>query len=384
MDSPRNFAPDGRLRELDGLRGWAAVSVVLFHIFWETFGRIEPGFRNIWTGFFLHGRLAVCVFFVLSGAALSAGHFAEKNAISIVRLAVKRYFRLTIPILGSCVIVFILMVMGLTANHEAGAIVDRNDWLGAFLQFGASPDGMLGYALIDVYDLVDGRYAYNPFLWTMRIELIGSFIVFLILFVEPYLKNSIPTIAIAALVLFAAHSFIACFLAGILYAKLHQSGYFVRIRERRWPIAMSWICLPAIALTDGYIQIRHPVDDIVLPMAIAMMLPWFVFANKAIAGFFTSAPSRLLGRLSFPLYLVQFPVLVSLTSLLIVRADASGALTPPVIWAIVCSSMAACLIAAALFEPVERAGRILAETVSGALLKQRDHDPKERSLEPLT
>ena len=29
----------GRLEVLDGLRGWCALSVVLFHVFWEIFSR---------------------------------------------------------------------------------------------------------------------------------------------------------------------------------------------------------------------------------------------------------------------------------------------------------------------------------------------------------
>ena len=38
--------PSGRLDLLDGVRGWSALSVVLFHVFWETFGALVPAFRN--------------------------------------------------------------------------------------------------------------------------------------------------------------------------------------------------------------------------------------------------------------------------------------------------------------------------------------------------
>lgn len=38
--------PDARLREIDGLHGWAALLVVGRHAFWETYGVIVPGARS--------------------------------------------------------------------------------------------------------------------------------------------------------------------------------------------------------------------------------------------------------------------------------------------------------------------------------------------------
>jgi peptidoglycan/LPS O-acetylase OafA/YrhL len=365
----KNRTNMARLWELDGLRGWAALSVVLFHIFWETFGRVEPGFRNVFTGFFFHGRLAVCIFFVLSGEALSAGYFADKGIRSVVRLAVKRYFRLTIPILASCLIVYALMTAGLVANHQAATIVDRNDWLGDFLQFDANLKIMLRYALLDVYDVVNPSSAYNPFLWTMKIELLGSIIVFLVLFIEPYLKWPELTLGLAILLLFAARSFICCFLVGVLYAKARQGGLFMILRERKWPTFVSWTFIPLIALGDGLLQISDMKNDDRTPILISIVLLWLIFSNKVFAGFFASGPSRLLGRLSFSLYLMQFPVLISLTSLLIVWAQNSGNLSTVVIWGIAIISAVACLLAAVLFDPIEQGTKIFADVVSRKLLK---------------
>ena len=62
-----------RLRFLDGVRGWAAVVVLLYHIFID--GLPANSFmadRALWGKvFFLNGTLAVCVFFVVSGFSLS-------------------------------------------------------------------------------------------------------------------------------------------------------------------------------------------------------------------------------------------------------------------------------------------------------------------------
>jgi hypothetical protein len=123
----------GRFDLLDGVRGWAALSVVLFHIFWEIFGALVPAFRNPATGFLFDGQLAVCVFFVLSGEALSASFFAGKGDASTIRLAIKRYPRLATPILAASLVIFALDRLGLVFNQEAASIVHRTVWMGGWL-----------------------------------------------------------------------------------------------------------------------------------------------------------------------------------------------------------------------------------------------------------
>ena len=66
--------PGARLRYLDGLRGWAAVSVVVFHSSWEMLGGIEPSLRSVRLVLINDGPFAVIIFFVLSGFALSTGY----------------------------------------------------------------------------------------------------------------------------------------------------------------------------------------------------------------------------------------------------------------------------------------------------------------------
>jgi peptidoglycan/LPS O-acetylase OafA/YrhL len=175
--------PSGRFDMLDGVRGWAALSVVFFHVFWEIFGALVPAFRNPVTGFLFDGELAVCVFFVLSGEALSAAFFAGKGDASTIRLAIKRYPRLATPILAASLVVFALDRLGLVFSHEAALIVHRAGWMGAWLPTSPTFVDTLRYALVDVFTSAGADRAINPALWTMRVELPGSFIVFAILLI---------------------------------------------------------------------------------------------------------------------------------------------------------------------------------------------------------
>src|SRR5215813_5662656 len=85
-----------RLAGLDGVRGLAALFVVVNHVFLRTF----PGYPKVnapfWAGWFIYGRFAVVVFIVLSGFSLALsparhgwrldgiGQFARRRARRIL------------------------------------------------------------------------------------------------------------------------------------------------------------------------------------------------------------------------------------------------------------------------------------------------------------
>jgi peptidoglycan/LPS O-acetylase OafA/YrhL len=67
----------GRVFEMDGLRGWASLSVMLSHLLFGVFIKLQPPLvspvlREVLVEPFLAGTLDVAVFFVVSGDALSA------------------------------------------------------------------------------------------------------------------------------------------------------------------------------------------------------------------------------------------------------------------------------------------------------------------------
>ena len=186
-----------RLHVIDGVRGWAAFSVLLFHILFEVFGAIKPALRSSLVYFIFNGHLAVTIFFILSGDALSTGYLKNRNLATIDALLVKRYFRLTMPIFLSCLTVYILMKAGLTFNIEAGIIIHREDWLVSVIQFQPNILELLYYAFYKVYDGHSSLISYNPFLWTMSVELIGSMLVFLFLYVSCYNPQGLRSVKVS-------------------------------------------------------------------------------------------------------------------------------------------------------------------------------------------
>src|SRR5450631_1723054 len=60
-----------RLAGLDGLRGLAALYVVVNHVFLRAFPGYPVDHAPFWAGWFIYGRFAVVVFIVLSGFSLA-------------------------------------------------------------------------------------------------------------------------------------------------------------------------------------------------------------------------------------------------------------------------------------------------------------------------
>lgn len=348
-------AASPRYHELDGLRGWAAVQVVLFHLVLESFVGLFPDWRNPATAFFLNGHLAVCIFFILSGEALSVGTFSKRGTASAVSIMLKRYTRLTIPVAASCVIVVLLLRVGLVANVPAGRITQSHDWLATFLTSPLSLTEAIRYVAMDVYLGSDQDRALNPFLWTMQYEMAGSILVILASLAWDHLRNRamLGAICFLALQITAGSAHVALFVVGMAFADLRQRGIFTRIMGCRYASPVSGIAIVAICAADGLIRYLDVPGALRFDGFAAIALLGACFCNRWVTKFLRNRLSQALGFLSFPLFLIQFPIIVSLTSWLIIAADRAGGIGPQTAIAIAATSFAACVAGAVAFTPVE-------------------------------
>jgi peptidoglycan/LPS O-acetylase OafA/YrhL len=348
-----------RLFELDGLRGWASLSVLLFHIFCEIFGTLAPGFRGIIPVAFMNGHLAVAVFFVLSGEALSIPYWKSRSRGYVVRQIAKRYPRLTIPIFFSCFIVFLLWKGGLVFSGQAAPAAN---WL-SDLRFIPSLSGLFDYSFFEVYGPAT-THSYNPVLWTMRIEIFGSFIVFGILLLDSIFEiGAIEFVVFILAISLAVEPGFVCILYGLIFGRLHTLGFFIWCRKATWIQPVSWVMLGAALLFGASTQREFWVQGAgVLSFMQAaskyvvagITIVFFVHCNFAVTRFLRSAISRFLGKISFPLYLVQFSVLISVTSGAIVFANTHGGLNWFSISIISALTIITSLAASVIFLQIER------------------------------
>lgn len=314
----------------DGLRGLAAVSVVVSHMILAFFpaafthyfswvaapgaiyGRVEsilavPGLSVLWNGSF-----SVSIFFVLSGYVLTKS-LVEKQDISIAQsLAARRYFRLAGPVLGSALFAFGLMSLGLYHSVDVAAMTS-SAWLKGMWNvtpdfFQAVREGLFGA-------IFRGEVSYNPVFWTMRIEFIGSLLILAYRCLTLSRRSQVIGAAIYLIltVSFAPGEWVA-YLAFLLGTHLNDVPT-LRRRGVLYLLAVIGLYLGGIDSSWlygwlGYIPVAAPDRNGVLAVLGASMLVYAV-KSGTFSGLLKSVPVQFLGRISYSLYLVHLPIILS-------------------------------------------------------------------------
>jgi peptidoglycan/LPS O-acetylase OafA/YrhL len=341
---------DIRLHYLDGVRGWAAFFVLIYHSANELFGEVIPSLRTTWLGVLNDGSLAVLVFFVLSGFVLS-GPFLSTLDMQRIRLtAAGRYVRLTIPIAAASLLAFILMKMGVMNNYEASVIV-HSDWLNQFYQFKPSLLSYFRFILSDVYFNYDLLTSYGAFLWPMSYELMGSFLIFAIiaLFGTSGRLRIISSV-VAVLLFWKLYSLLLTFSLGYLLANINTMVVGRNITKGIVGniIGLAFFAI-AMAMSIYFRRAGNRVDPFVAACVVAA--PLFSSYLRALL---SSSISAWLGRISFPLYLTHSVVICCLSSFMIIELHQLSWSFLASATAVIPSTIVVSLLVAQIFEPIER------------------------------
>ena len=341
-----------RLHHIDGIRGWAAMAVLFSHLCHEVFGKLFPQYNNLVLRVILDGNLAVCIFFVLSGDALSTAFLSSGRYSILAKMTVKRYFRLAGPILLSCILVYALMCCGLIYSHEAAFLVNNEPWLGAFLNFQPSLLDAIKFGLRFAFTDPFSAPSYNNFLWPMGIELVGSFGLFLYLALYKNLKYPLASVGFFAIIFTISRSYFGLFCIGIIFSHLRINGFFERVIHSESGKNLMlfgnilWLCLAFLAasLDEKVFQIN---------IVLAGLFIFLAYCQIWTIQFFSNSLSRFLGRISFPLYITHFAVIVSYTSFMIVWVSSKNTLNFTNSFMVAMSSALIAILLADVFSRVE-------------------------------
>ena len=179
----------GKINSAESIRGLACLAVVFSHLAMSFFPYLHHFDINETTdikwvnaihhspfGFLYSGDAAVFVFFVLSGFVLSYAILKSPDQFSykIKSMMIKRYPRLMIPALTSCLIIWsVFQFIHIDSQHVGG-------WLQAFTAQNFSLKQAFYEGTIGAFLFSDSNI--NWVLWTMTIELMGSFALFFLLY----------------------------------------------------------------------------------------------------------------------------------------------------------------------------------------------------------
>jgi len=327
----------GKLVPLEGLRGMAAVIVMLGHM---VRGLVPPG-HGTWEGvhqvhrWLLNGGAAVTVFFVLSGFILSLPFAKDRSRLRVLIAVLKRWPRLAAMTSIACVFSWGMIVLSQDYYKQA-ATVTQNEWMAS--HFNAPLEGLeISWieALRDgLYRLfLSGASTFDSPLWTMRIELFGSFAIFLAAPVLFALKNwplrlAVIGAAMAAVGVASPMTYLSDFLVGAILAMLFSENRIPNFSN--WQAA--WMVLAGVYLfcfSAGEEHFIHAPIKAMLPDSGAAHFVWDLSAaliimvllgNAGLHSVFSKAWAVWLGKLSFPIYLLHVPIMLSAGAVSILAA----------------------------------------------------------------
>lgn len=326
-----------RFMELEGLRGLAAIVVVLHHMVYMFYAPLNTGKLSAdhspfpfeqyiyGTPFALAyaGTLAVAIFFVLSGFVLSIGYFQTNDRSIIKKLASTRYLRLMLPALASVMIAYLIIKLGLNGLvANTAATVGGGSGYANALQFDASFFDALKNGAIEIF--ISDRHPYNTVLWTMFIEFWGSFMVFAFLLLFARFKYRwLAYIGLSALTF---NTWFFAFVLGMIVADLYANGWFDRIRHRKYIVpglvtgAIIFGSFPNQRIKGTFYEnfniVQSLIPDLHRKMFFVTLASTMIIVAILMSKTLASRLGRvsLLGRYTYSLYLTHKFVLFTFTS----------------------------------------------------------------------
>lgn len=310
-----------RFAFLDGLRGWAAIVVVIVHIFFDVLPPMNIASLNLHLWWPFSGKFAVAIFFIVSGFALSIAYIQSGDRSILTRIGAGRYFRLVIPIFATCALMSSLLNLDLIMPADA-----RPSRFALTFGFDPTIHHLLKFALFDVFFLYSPSDTYAGPLWSMSFELIGSFTVLALLLIAGRPRDRWVIYAATVAFLLAAESLYVLFVIGIVCADLYDLYGYGR---SNW-----WLILFGIGL---YAPLLIPHNQPVFFLSVAASFVG-LSASPSADAFLSSKISQTLGDISFPVYLLHAPMIFAVGLPIYVSAgDANGAMLVAGIAALIAS-----------------------------------------------
>ena len=301
-----------RLEELDGLRGLAALSVILLHLLWSVKG-INPRIF-----IFTDGFAAVDLFFVLSGFVLAYPYFYNDKKMSVFSFYVKRIFR----IYPSAIFVIILSVL----LHKYIFVLDGVKSMN-YPWIATGWESLFSFKDILTSILIIGQAKILPPLWSLIIEVQASVILpFLILGFKALNKeNTILIFSIISALMIGSKItwliYMPEFLLGLILAKYKVE--FVSYYKRLSPIIKAIIFIVAMGLyLPRFTYLMGSNNEILIRKIVSVgsaLLIIIALSDGIFSSFLRKKVVKFFGKISYTIYIIHWPLLLTLSSYLFPR-----------------------------------------------------------------
>lgn len=283
-----------RLLFLDSLRGLAALQVLIFHV-----NNALLGDNEFIARVFINGVSPVSFFFVLSGFVLTFPFIKGNRNINIFQFSVKRIFRIY-PLY-----IVLIFLLGLVYNYDIKFMIKESSLF----------------------------FSQNKIIfpsWTLTIELIGS--VYIIIFTFFLLRKKILVCSVLILSIpfftyFETHLYLVNFLLGLLLTVLYVNktkliNFSLFIISIIGYFFIGIINIEVLSLVENinstssnlfyFAQICEPFLYLISGL-FSFYILHFIINKSSYFKWLENRGIQYLGKVSFGLYLVHFPVVFFFT-----------------------------------------------------------------------
>ena len=319
-----------KLDYINGLKGIGAGIVYLCHFVFAFYygmysleaadcrlsGNLDAAIGGSPLNILFSGNFAVRLFFVMSGYVLCLGYFKTKDKKRLITSACKRYLRLVPPILVSNVLICLLMLMGAFQNMAVSELTG-SAWLTGFNRCEPKLLASLTEAIFGCF--FKGTNQFNGVLWTIPYLFLGALMVYAVAWLIGDKKWRYAVYAVLAAALFFT-DYAGVFLGFVLCDVIHTQPNLVEwAKSQKW---LAWMIFilgvylssypSAGAHLEGTIYGILPIVMVVpYHLAGALLLVLGVLLLEPLQKFFGFSVFVKLGKFSYSLYLVHFPVIAT-------------------------------------------------------------------------
>ena len=386
----------GRIKYLDGLRGVAALQVLLLHLLscympglvfaGPDHGTISSEIHGSPLGLLYDGSAAVYLFFLISGFAITRAYDPRSDYIA---LTTARVVRFALPLTLAC---YVTWAIGNYAQSDYLTVagITGSGWMGALWHYPRGAMQPLRDALIN--GLLVGYPTASPIaavlpgltqplaqsllppMWTLNTELRGTILVLLLARLRMYRPRLWIFVCLAAMLLFGLDQTL-CFIVGHTAAvarleeRLPKTGWLLGLpllvigaevccqAVQGWPAALGSACgfrwLEDFACGNSAVVLR-------IYGCIAMFLG--ITLSRPMRGLFIHPALQRLGRISFPLYLIHWPIVFGVCSEIFLWLNPQCGLLLSSLLTMI-SGFALSILAACTFTPLDEAAQHIAKYI---------------------
>jgi peptidoglycan/LPS O-acetylase OafA/YrhL len=339
---------------LDGLRGFAALYVVVFHCWLLTFRGFPANRGPVWLGWVLYGHLAVVFFLVLSGFSLGISPARSGWRLGgTLRYARRRAWRILPPYWAALAFALVI-AWAVVPEPHSGPPTDRS---------------VVVYGLL-LQDVLRAPVPNGAF-WSIAVEAELYLVLPLLLLIRRRVGATAVLAAVTAPVIAAgllapsvasvspvdkwtglAPQLAPLFAVGVVAAGIVAASDRVRGLPWHWLATLAAAPVALLVIGRGSVWTVHHFFwiDLAAAPAMAMLLAAVATGRPApLVWLLATRPVRSLGSFSYSLYLIHLPIVVVVSHKLATPHAAPGL---PRFWVTLALAVPISLVTARLFAAV--------------------------------